>query len=244
MALQQPLQQDGYRAAWLQQFRAVSYRHGEWKVFQDFVRVSSCVISNTLDHHAYPIREQEYLALIQQYSPAEQEKIAKLHALLYMAYQEQPGQDFLGSMYEELRLTSDRLSQYFTPYPAASVMAAGVLQAYAALPEGEEIHHTDPACGSGVMLIALFNHCQEQRIPASQLLLQGQDLDPVVARMCYIQLSMLRCAAVISIGDSQTGACGLHSAGEKWLTPEYLGSAWLARRQQRGWLTIERRIQA
>ncbi len=223
---------------WLTLFRTIVGTRTEWEVFKDFIQMSACLISNTLDMPHAEQRESEYSQLVAKYSVPELHVLSTLQRMVYDTYQAQPDQDFLGPIYEVLKLGDDQLGQYFTPYAAARVLAQAVVASHIA---GQEFDFQEPAGGSGALPIAVYHAYRQQGFPMDQFLLHVQDIDPIVAQMCYVQLSMIRCAAIVSVGDTlQTGGCGLFSSGEKWMTPEYLGWTWMQRRLERNWLIQER----
>ena len=53
------------------------------------------------------------------------------------------------------------------------------------------------------MLLANFNLLRENGLnPQTQAFYHGQDVDPLVARMCFIQLSIIGAKAIVVIGDT------------------------------------------
>lgn len=115
-------------------------------------------------------------------------------------------------------------------------------------PDQEKLEETgylsicDPTCGSGCLLIAAGWACEEgQKIenPKEHLFFVGQDLDRVVALMCYIQLSILGYAGYVIVGDSLTkpitgeGLIIIQAEGtEHWLTPAFFTEPWVSRVEQ------------
>ena len=71
----------------------------------------------------------------------------------------------------------------------------------------------------------------------TSVLFVGQDIDPVVAKMAYIQLSLLGCPGYITIGDSlmnpQTGHAlfpNEREGQELWIMPMFMHQIWEMRR--------------
>lgn len=86
---------------------------------------------------------------------------------------------------------------------------------------------SDPCCGGGAMLIAFAKSCIEQNINYQEsVLFVGQDIDPIVARMCYIQMSLLGMPGYIVIGN--TLAPNMDSY-DYWYTPMYFVGRWAER---------------
>ena len=74
----------------------------------------------------------------------------------------------------------------------------------------------EPACGSGVNLIALANVMKEKGINYQRnVYFVAQDIDPLVAKMCYIQMSLLGMPGIVIVGDTLASPM----KGEYWLTP-------------------------
>ena len=63
----------------------------------------------------------------------------------------------------------------------------------------------------------------------------AQDIDPIVAMMCYVQLSLIGCAAYVKIANSLTHPMTGHPLHQQpaenlWLTPMYFSDVWHWRR--------------
>lgn len=63
----------------------------------------------------------------------------------------------------------------------------------------------------------------------------AQDIDPITAAMCYIQLSLLGIAAVVKVGDSicdpfNGNALFYRNEANLWYTPYWFSSVWDGRR--------------
>lgn len=100
---------------------------------------------------------------------------------------------------------------------------------------------TDPACGAGCMLIAAAAAYQNEgpapRNYQTDIMFAAQDVDRVVAMMCYIHLSLLGCAGYVIVGDSlRDPPCGnalfpiVGEHNEIWYTPMWNSPLWIARR--------------
>ena len=84
------------------------------------------------------------------------------------------------------------------------------------------------------MLIAAANVLKAQGINYhNHVLFVGQDVDPVVAKMAYIQLSLLGCPGYIAIGNSLTTPMTGHplfpedrEGLEYWITPFFRSNVW------------------
>ena len=61
-------------------FRELTYRWTPWEVWQDFVTMYACAISNAVDKSHFEKREELYLKRIQKYNKKEQEIFPQLAA--------------------------------------------------------------------------------------------------------------------------------------------------------------------
>ena len=74
--------------------------------------------------------------------------------------EDNPEQDFLGSLYHDLNLQQEQKGQFFTPYDISRFMAEIPFAGNNAKEELDRKGHisvNDPACGAGAMLIAFAN---------------------------------------------------------------------------------------
>ena len=76
-------------------FRELTYRWTPWEVWQDFVTMYACAISNAVDKSHFEKREELYLKRIQKYNKKEQEIFPQLAAEVVLALEKNPEQDFL-----------------------------------------------------------------------------------------------------------------------------------------------------
>jgi type I restriction enzyme M protein len=100
--------------------------------------------------------------------------------------------DALGTIYEAISSQSKKsfLGQFFTPQSLCDMMA------YIQIPEdmrGKRV--LDPSCGSGRTLLAAH-----VRAPGNEM--YGQDLDPICAKMCAINMAIHGCAGYVVCGDT------------------------------------------
>ena len=222
-------------------YRELTYRWTPWEVWQDFVTMYACAISNAVDKSHFNEREAMYLKRIQKYSKKEQELFPQLAAEVVLALEKNPEQDFLGKIFMELNLSNDSGGQFFTPYNVCRMMAEMTV--------GDVVMHVkkhgyitinDPACGAGATLIAAVHATAKPLSEAgfnwqNHVLVTAQDIDYTVALMCYIQLSLLGTAAYIKIGNTFTEPMGSADTLENyWFTPMYFSGVWSARRLFKG----------
>ena len=98
--------------------------------------------------------------------------------------------------------------------------------------------------------MAFANYCRDNGIDfQTSVLFVAQDIDYLVACMCYIQLSFLGCPGYVVVGNTITEPATSHDArgllpvdrGNVWYTPMYFSRAWTERRT---WYGLDQWMQA
>lgn len=222
-------------------FEKLSRKYSSWVVWEDFVSMSAASIANALDKRpdVWQKRESEYLAAIKKYNKVEQKDFVRLFSLTVLALDINPAQDFLGELYMTLGLSNHWHGQFFTPFHVSELMAeiaVGDNLKESIKVEGY-VSMNDPACGAGSMIIAFAAVCLRHGVDYQRsVLFVGQDVDPVVAKMCYIQMSLIGCPGYVVIGNTLTEPVGgtvLTPAYEYpenlWFTPLYFTDVWQRR---------------
>lgn len=218
-------------------FKDLTYRHRAWDVWNDFVVMAACALSNPVDKTHFEEREKRYLSVISKYEKEEQKLFPTLFAHVVMALELNPEQDFLGKLYMMLDLGDEGRQQIFTPYHVCQLMAdISMHRVVEQVQKNGFITIDDPCCGAGATLIAGVYSAKRQLEKANlnyqnHILVSGQDIDETVALMCYIQLSLLGIAAYIKIGNSITEPMSSNDTIENyWFTPMYFSKVWAMRR--------------
>jgi len=218
-------------------FETLTYRHNKWEVWEDFVIMSACSVSNGMSKNQFERREKLYLRTIGKYKKDEQQIFPQLFAETVLALEENPDQDFLGKIYMSAGLGDNNRGQVFTPYNICQMMAEMIMGNLAA--EAKEkgfVTVSDPTCGAGALLIAAANKAKRDFEKdglnfQNHILMYAQDIDMTVALMCYIQLSLLGIAGVVKIGNSLTEPITYgDDLKNYWFTPIYCTGVWEARR--------------
>lgn len=216
-------------------------RHQTWEVWQDFITITACAISNAVDkaENHWKKREDMYMERVMKYTKEERMLFPKLYNMLVNCIHENPDQDFLGSIYMELKLSSHWTGQFFTPYHICEVMGRGQIETAVEIVKKQgHMSVYDPSCGAGATLLGFANSLSEgfrehglEQNWQNHVLFVGQDIDSVVALMCYIQLSLMGCAGYIKIGDTLQNPVrdGENDAGY-WYTTMYFHEVWQLRR--------------
>ena len=223
----------------LKSFQKLTYRHRAWDVWRDYILLHACSISNVLDKENYDQREKRYLKIINQYSKEEQAIFPELAAYTTMALDQNQEQDFLGKMFMRLNLGDRSTGQFFTPYHVCELMAEITMDDVE-----EEVKRkgyvsvNDPCCGAGATLIAgvhairkRLEKCDPPMNYQNHVLVITQDIDEIVALMCYVQLSLLGVAGYIKVGNSIVDPMTVGNKTDKyWFTPMYFSEVWQMRR--------------
>lgn len=229
----------GAEKEFLDIFKTLCYSRSSWQVWADLMSVIACSLSNVADRaqRHYEQREQEYAECIERLGSVEVP--AKLFAVIVEALERNPEQDFLGKMYMNLELGNHWKGQFFTPYNICKMMSEMTIRNVSAEIERRGyVSICDPACGAGATLIASTNTLRRQREDFQHhVLFVGQDVDRVVALMCYIQLSLLGCAGYICVGNTLTNPITGHElfpeekeGQELWYMPMFASDIWEGRR--------------
>lgn len=233
--------------AFVKVFQQLTYRYDAWKVWCDFITMTACALSIPLgceSSDSFEERSKLMLSTADQYTEKELQQLDELSRILVDALDRNSHQDFLGRLYMSLDFGSSWRGQFFTPWNVAMMMARMIAEKETEIPPDKGyISVGDLCCGAGGLLIAMAMAYSDQYKDwnyQKDLLFVGQDIDRVVALMCYIQLSLLGCAGYVIIGDSlQYPICGqdlfptLGEGCEIWYTPMWFHPTWTLRREKR-----------
>ena len=220
-------------------FKSLTYRYSPWEVWADFVSMAACAISNRVDRRdeVWSAREERYMTTINKYSEEERKQFPELFAETVNALEANPDQDFLGSLYMELELSNHWKGQFFTPYCVCEMMAKiSMDDLRARVNEQGHITLNDPACGAGATLIAGVHEAKRALEPLklnwqNHVAIAAQDIDPVTAMMCYIQLSLLGAPGYIKVGNTISDPMSENDdKTQYWYTPMWFSDVWRTRR--------------
>lgn len=212
----------GFRSKMKKLFQELSATRSLWTPFEDFLKIMSLAISNSVDLAQYEAREAEYLKIIGGYGSDEVQMFCELAALLTQELEANKDEfrDVLGELFHELEFHNKFKGQYFTPYHVAQAMGKIVVNE---LPEKDYITICEPACGSGVMVLGVINALRERK-DTRPVFVEAFDVDPKCAAMCYIQLSLYGIAAVVHHANTLT-----LEEWSRWYTPAYILDNWAFR---------------
>lgn len=230
---------EGNEKEFMDAFSKLCHTRSSWQVWADLMSVIACSISNAVDRtpEHFNAREEEYSQCIKRLGSVE--KPAEIFQTIVLALDRDPEQDFLGKMYMNLNLGNHWKGQFFTPYNVCKMMAEiTVGNVDEQIKEKGYISICDPACGAGATLIAAANSLKNSKYNfQNHVLFAGQDIDRIVAQMCYIQLSLLGCAGYVCVGNTLTNpmvGCDLFpqekEGQEFWYMPMFQSDVWQTRR--------------
>lgn len=200
-------------------FKKTALYHHRYKVWDDFITCFAIAIHNAVakDHEL----EDKYLQIINQYEEKSRYQFTKLAALLTDVFEEEGFGDILGEMYMDLGVSSKNLGQFFTPYSLSKICAKLTLDKEV-IESQPYITASEPACGSGAMIVALADAMYDDGYnPQKQLLANCVDINQTAAMMCYIQLSLYGIPARVTIGNTLT-----MKFSRTMLTPMYYIGHW------------------
>lgn len=241
-------------------FDQLTYSRNGWQVWEDLMTVMACSICNAVDRRKEPFerREKQYERAIKSLGGVDIP--AQMFGIVTMALEENPNQDFLGKLYMNLNLGSRWRGQFFTPYNISECMAKMIVGkgCKEEIEEKGYVSVCDPCVGAGAMLIAAaqaFKECEVNY--QTNVMFVGQDIDSVVAKMAYIQLSLLGCPGYIIEGNSLSNPPTGHvlfpeenEEKEIWITPLFFHQVWEFRRTGvlmqelfRGTVTTEKTVE-
>lgn len=223
----------------LDRFSKLCQTRSSWQVWADFITVTACAIANSVDKigATHDKREAEYKDCIERLGGVDIP--AEMFGIIAMALEENPEQDFLGSLFMKLELGNHWKGQFFTPYSVCQLMAEVNSNNLENEIENKGwVSVNDCACGAGATLIAMANAMRKHGVNyQNHALFVAQDIDRVAAMMCYIQLSMLGCAGYVVVADTLTNPLtgsmlspAPNENQEIWITPMYVSDVWHFRR--------------
>ncbi len=145
---------------------------------------------------------------------------------LLMLGMKNTNEEILGDIYQEWNAGHKISGQYFTPKHLAAMIAQMTIDKKL-VKKKKGVNISDPACGAGIMLIEA---CKQ--IPLAKIkdcLFVGQDIDPVCAKMCALNLCLFNLNGYVIQGNTlllehnrvwQTGHSLLYGGSIRELSPE------------------------
>lgn len=182
----------------------MSARYGRSELWYDYIDMHAIALANTCDLRCRDTREEQYNAIVQKYDEKTVQQFAELTAITMTALLENPEQDFLGTVYHNLGLSKSQAGQFFTPYNVGQMMARINMPDSLVLDKSRILRVNDPCCGAGCLLLAGYNVMREQLESTDPdwdkyVLFVAQDIDPLVCKMCYIQMCCIGVPGVVVV---------------------------------------------
>lgn len=207
------------KKAFMDLFNSLAREKHRYQIFNDFITMSAIALHNGVNK--IEVLEQEYLSLINKYSPEDAQSICRLLAHLVMMEYKGVPYDVLGELFMDLELNSKNKGQFFTPFSLALAMTKMIYDP--TLYEKQAfVSFSDPACGAGSLPLAMAACLiDDKKNPADVIFMQCVDIDRTVALMCYIQLSLWHIPAQVVVGDTLQ-----MTSNEQWFTPAYYLNDW------------------
>ena len=179
-------------------------KHDTWKVFNDFLAITTYSISNVACFSED--REKEYLKLINSYSKDEQKLFPMMLTSLVNSLDPDDFNDVLGTLFEELELHNKWKGQFFTPDSVCKIMSEITLNAASIKKEIEDngyITLSDPACGSGRLFYSALKFMKDNNINFhKQVFIEATDVSSMCVYMTFIQLSLYGANAKVILGNT------------------------------------------
>lgn len=216
-----------HNKTFIDKFNSLVGKYRSWRIWDDFINMAACAISNSTDKAQYEKREEAYMDRVKNYTKEEANIISELLGITTLALDANSEQDFLGQLFMEMDLGSHWQGQFFTPYDFCklmSVMTWGDTDQL--IKDRGYVTVNDCAVGAGALLIAFANMMEFKGYNYQrQALFVAQDVDRTAAMMCYIQMSLLGMPGYVIIGDTLAKP-GFHPDNEVWYTPMYFLNTW------------------
>lgn len=197
---------DDARAAFETAFAKARKGLSAFEAWQAFVYLSAAEIAGRMR------QAEPFAALAETAAKAAGDKASaysEMFGALCRMLCENPYQDALGDMFMRIGIGNESGGQFFTPYHLARLMALGSLdegRVRAAIGEKGYVTVGEPACGAGVNVIAACDVLHGYGVDwQRRAVFTCQDVSEMTALMCYVQLSLIGAAAVVTVGDTLRG---------------------------------------
>lgn len=197
-----------YKKEFIKTIDNLDYSRRPVEKFRDFVTVAS--ISLAQPFYRAEKLEKQYMEIVGKYTHEQGQEFPKLLGLVVEALEENPEQDFLGTVFMNQDMGNDYRGQFFTPYHVCKMMSNVTMGSTkedfinAMYPKGY-FTACEPCSGAGAMIIALRNTIIHAGLnPAECMLVTATDIDEICFYMAYLQFSLLNIPAVVVHGNTLT----------------------------------------
>lgn len=196
-------------------------RYSILNAYSDFVEMAALAINNQIPILYAEEKEIRYQQILSRYREEDRNEFGKMLGLLMLAVESQRSSgryvDILGTVFHDLRLHNKWAGQFFTPGNVCDMMAemawgdsfSNIIQ------EKGQITVSEPACGSGAMVLSFATTMARRGYnPEKSLLADMWDIDARCIHMAYVQMSLYGVPAVLHVGDTLR-----MESWETWYTP-------------------------
>lgn len=203
--------------AWKQEFSkkflSLIKHKNRYELFRDWAHLSAIACQQTPVNlgvlpksEAYERLESLYMERIKAYDAHTLKVFSEMLGVVNIALAEAKT-DFLGEMYEELEISSQKDSgQFFTPYSVAKMIAETNITAdflSEVIERNGCVTIAEPAVGAGSLLIAATSVIENLGFnPQNQMYFEGVDVDRLCCDLSYIQMSVMGTVGFIIHGNS------------------------------------------
>lgn len=196
-------------------FKSMTGKYKLYEIFQDFLIMMACMISNKVDVVNFEEREEMYAEKAKKYTDEEKNTFANIIALMTVGMSNGRMGDYIGELYMQMEFGNEHTGQFFTPYDVSRLTAKMIGHK----PNIDGIYNlNESSVGSGGMVVAFAEELHLQEINyQKKLRVICNDIDYDVVKMCYIQLSLYGIDAIVMQGDTI-----LNKMNEVWYTPMHL----------------------
>lgn len=180
---------------------SLSLIRNRWDAFRDWTEMAACTLYNNLFHD--PKIEAEYMSCAGRYDADELRLMGEMLGMVIGALSAGP-RDFMGEVFSGSLLMNEHHGQFFTPYALSSLLARSIITEDS-IPRGKILTISEPSCGAGGMVIAAAEVLAELGVNyAADAYFEARDLDPICARMAYIQMTALGISGEVICGNTLT----------------------------------------
>jgi len=159
---------------------------GSWVTFNKFLDVSLEAVQRL------KMFDFQWRPELGEFAKAEEEFIKGWAVLARNFYPEETYQDIIGDLYMDLVGSDKGFGQFFTPWHVAKLMADLTI----GTPDWEQytpqrpMTICDPACGSGIMLLAAASTLPREFIDQGRVAFYGMDIDPTCVKMARLNMGL------------------------------------------------------
>ena len=171
-------------------------RNSPFETFTDFVCMAACALANQT-------RDEEYLSVAKRYSRDLLNLFAQALACLINEMEAHPFTDILGPYYLEIgsKFSRDLRGEFYSPKAIGDMMAGVLIDVDAVIEKGRPISVSDPASGSGGMILSLAERFSKATA-VDLLRVTCQDISKAACDMAYVNLTLWGIPSRIIQGDT------------------------------------------